>query len=787
MQEFSLKLESQINGIYLNSETIELLSIIQCKNIEELKDFAINCSQLNISEEDLTSWNDNDIEDIKRMLVEQYKSTLVSMEQSIKNRRSVLKLALKHSGITADEVDSYISVFQNNGYEGIKKKLKAEHPESYDIFTEKAHRFIGTERDQMTSITYEELSGLNDILSNHNTLLIGAGRYYDVTKKMYDEHIPNMEKYDFYYAQRGLDFCYKNGMYARYHTLLDKQTMEEHLIGKQKEYVLGELQKYVKKSIDFISKYNEEHKINGKGVICSVDLLNEIISFDEPYRNMWQELYGISNEELVSIFQYALENKPDGVTYVYNEPFLENPERRQVVIEQLSRINGLAPGLIDTIGTQMHIEMTQNTDDIRQCFEAFKRLEQLGIRTQITEFDMCLPERFMFDENGKIRSEQDLVELINSKISKSGITIGSIAEFKSMRMDEISKAIEETGVQLDGITYWSISDTLDHNLERTNRKTYEQCLQREIAQTRYAGLYSGLERNQTIMLENKKMYVRKILESQKNSLTKYKTMYDEAIKNNETRKAEAYGSRVEKIKRRINELENQLSYMREDIPEDLEERKRIRQSFSKQVAEIIPDGIPMVFHGNNDIAAIYEILKTGGLKTPEERGVDFKSFAIQIAVANKYDIHVPVEFADPGIDSARPYGAIFAFYPKKDEIYKGLENFGSEVPGGVQSIDFKEDDDRFVGIITTEENKERIQKWLQEFGMDYKKIFTHLEFIEMCKDRFKDSQLTNGQKLGKQVIDEISDTILIDETERTIESQERDLDKTKENQATIGG
>ena len=787
MQEFSLKLESQINGIYLNSETIELLSIIQCKNIEELKDFAINCSQLNISEEDLTSWNDNDIEDIKRMLVEQYKSTLVSMEQSIKNRRSVLELALKHSGITADEVDSYISVFQNNGYEGIKKKLNAEHPESYDIFTEKVHRSIGTERDQMTSVTYEELSGLNDILSNHNTLLIGAGRYYDVTKKMYDEHIPNMEKYDFYYAQRGLDFCYKNGMYARYHTLLDKQTMEEYLIGKQKEYVLGELQKYVKKSIDFISKYNEEHKINGKGVICSVDLLNEIISFDEPYRNMWQELYGISNEELVSIFQYALENKPDGVTYVYNEPFLEDPERRQVVIEQLSRINELAPGLIDTIGTQMHIEMTQNTDDIRQCFEDFKRLEQLGIGTQITEFDMCLPERFMFDENGKIRSEQDLVELINSKINKSGITIGSIAEFKSMRMDEISKAIEETGVQLDGITYWSISDTLDHNLERTNRKTYEQGMQREIAQTRYAGLYSSLERNQTIMLENKKMYVRKNLESQKNSLTKYKTMYDEAIKSNETRKAEVYGSRVEKIKRRMNELENQLSYMREDIPEDLEERKKIRQSFSKQVAEIIPDGIPMVFHGNNDIATIYEILKSGGLKTPEERGVDFKSFATQIDVANKHDIHVPVEFADPGIDSARPYGAIFTFYPKKDEIYKGLENFGSEVPGGVQSIDFKEDDDRFVGIITTEENKERIQKWLQEFGMDYKKIFTHLEFIEMCKDRFKDIQLTNGQKLGKQVVDEISDTILIDETERTIESQERDLDKTKENQATIGG
>lgn len=284
----------------------------------------------------------------------------------------------------------------------------------------------------------------------------------------------------------------------RYHTLLDKQTRNENLRGRPKDEVLGELQEYVQKSIDFVAKYNEDHKINGKGVISSVDLFNEIVSFEDPYRNMWEELYGISTEELVSVFQYALENKPDGVTYVYNEPFLENPERRQVVIEQLSEINELAPGLIDTIENQMHIEMTQNLDDIRHCFGDLKKLEQLGIGTQIKEFDMCLPERFMFDEKGKIRSEHDLVEIINSKISKSGITIGSIAEFKSMRMNEISKAIEETGIQLDGITYWSISDILDHNLERTNRKTYEQAIQRDIAQTRYSGLYSDLEKNQKL-------------------------------------------------------------------------------------------------------------------------------------------------------------------------------------------------------------------------------------------------------------------------------------------------
>ena len=492
MQKFSLEIEAPINGIYLNSETIELLSIVQCKDISELMNYVRNCSQLNISEQEMESWAESDIESVKRRLVEQYKESLIPMEQSIKDRKSVLKSALEHTGIPSNEIESYISIFQTEGYEGIKQKLKNEHPESYATFTEKAHRFIGTERDQMRSLTYEELYGINDILPEHNTILVASGRYYDVTKKMYDEQIPDMEKHDFYYAQRGLDFCYRNGMHARYHTLLDKQTMEEHLSGRPKEEVLQELQEYVKQSIDFISKYNEKHKIDGKGVITSVDLFNEIISFDSPYRNMWEELHGISNEELVSVFQYALDNKPEGITYVYNEPFLENPERRQAVLKELKQINSLCPGVIDTIGTQMHIELTQSIEDVRQCFEDLKKS---GVNVQITEFDMCVPERLMFDESGKIRSEQEMVDFINQK---TGMTLGSIAELKKIRMNEISKAIEETGVALEGITYWSISDTLDHNLERTNRKTFEQGLQRDVATTRYAGLYSDLSKEKEI-------------------------------------------------------------------------------------------------------------------------------------------------------------------------------------------------------------------------------------------------------------------------------------------------
>lgn len=45
-----------------------------------------------------------------------------------------------------------------------------------------------------------------------------------------------------------------------------------------------------------------------------------------------------------------------------------------------------------------------------------------------------------------------------------------IYKFKEQKMQEIAKTIEETGIQLECVTYWSVSDTLAHNLERTTKR-----------------------------------------------------------------------------------------------------------------------------------------------------------------------------------------------------------------------------------------------------------------------------------------------------------------------------
>lgn len=488
MDTFLLKnVDSPIKGIYLSPEMIDLLSIIQCNNIDQLMDFVRECSQLSINESEMKDWKNINFESVKKHIFKKYKESFISTEDSTKDKKSVFQKTLLNAGLSQEDVQKYYDVFVHSGVEGIKCLLEQDHPDKYCEISKNQHEFIASERDQIKSVSYKEMKKINSQLPQSNTILLGCGRYYDVTNKLYNPNT-NMKKYDFYHMKRGLDFCKRNGMHVRYHTLLDKQTMENVMQGKSKDEIISELKSYVKESIDFINQYNKQNQLqNGTPIISSLDLFNEIISFDKlnergkidkengQYKNMWQELYGINLQDLSEIFKYANEHKPDGVTYVYNEPFLENDERRKVVIDTLKEINDSSPNLIDTLGTQMHIEMTQDPDEIKKEFADLKKLQNEGFKTQITEFDMCFPESKMFDKDGKLQTQ---------------FSAKQILDYKSKKMDEISQIIANSGIELEGVTYWSISDILDHNLQRTNQNTWKDGLNREVVTTRYAGKYS---------------------------------------------------------------------------------------------------------------------------------------------------------------------------------------------------------------------------------------------------------------------------------------------------------
>ena len=472
VETYNLNIDSPITGGYFSSEQIDLLSIVQCQSFDELIRFIANCDQINHVSGILDSIKGLDIETAKRKIFKTYQDTMVyhdeGLSASIDNRYNYL-------GITPGELTSVI-----NG----------THPRSKEILSLN-HHFISEEWDQTKSISYEEMEILNSQLPFFNSMLIGSGKIYKVVNK-YDNNTE--PKHDFYFAKRDLDFAQRNGKQVRFHSLLVKD--DGNLFdGKSKEEIMEIIKAHVKASIDYIKEYNEEHtvKIDGKEepVINAVDLFNEIVSFDKmifdkdlnkwlyykkidgeykvvidekekiyrdlkegevpKYENIWQTKYGISMQELMSCFDYALQNKPKGVSYLYNEPFLENDERRNKVIETLSEIDSLRPGLIDTLGSQMHITITEDIEGIKRCFESFKRLQETtGKKIQITEFDMSLG-----------RNDVPKVFGPNAKAS-----LAQVYDAKEKRISEISRVIKSSGVKLSGVSYWSLTDGVDCNLER---------------------------------------------------------------------------------------------------------------------------------------------------------------------------------------------------------------------------------------------------------------------------------------------------------------------------------
>lgn len=472
MEIYSLNIASPIIGGYFSSEQIDLLSIIQCQSVDELMKFIANCDQINHINGIFESIDGLDLETAKRSIFKNYQDTMAYHDQSKSD--SELK-RFEYLGLSKEDIE----LVKDGKYPSDKGILSLNH------------HFISEERDQIKSISYEEMEILNSQLPFFNTMLIGSGKIYNVVNKYATD---GESKSDFYFAKRDLDFAHKNSKQVRYHSLLVKDD-GKIFDGKSKEEIMNIIKEYVKASIDFINEYNQSHKVmvNGKeeSVINAVDLFNEIVSFDKmifdkdmnkwlyykkiageykvviddkkkiyrdlkegevpEYQNIWYTKYGMSMQELMSCFDYALKNKPEGVSYLYNEPFLENDERRKKVLETLSEIDTLKPGLIDTLGSQMHITITQDIDSIKRCFADFKRLQEItGKKIQITEFDMSL-------------GQSDVPRVFGPN---ADIFLERVYQEKDKKISEISSAINESGVKLSGVSYWSLTDGIDCNLER---------------------------------------------------------------------------------------------------------------------------------------------------------------------------------------------------------------------------------------------------------------------------------------------------------------------------------
>jgi hypothetical protein len=194
--------------------------------------------------------------------------------------------------------------------------------------------------------------------------------------------------------------------------------------------------------------------------------------------------------------------------------------------------------------------------------------------------------------------------------------------------------------------------------------------------------------------------------------------------------AERYTRQIVDVNRTLRIHEARVKFARLPFEKDVEYRLKIIKWFPKKIKEIVPDNLPLVFHGVNNIGQVRQIIKTEGLLIPDQRGESYTSFATQIDVGAKTNVRVPCEFAESN-HYWMPYGAIFAFLPKPEEYNEvNKTGDGTEVFGGVDGVNFKEEPNRLFGIITSPENIEQIQGWCKEYGLDSSKVMTHDGFVE---------------------------------------------------------
>ena len=256
---------------------------------------------------------------------------------------------------------------------------------------------------------------------------------------------PAENKYFWDDADKIVEFAQANGMKVRGHTLCwHGQTgawMFKDSTGKQvtKEVALARLKDHI---TQVVSRY--------KGKVYAWDVLNEAVVDDNDSSKVYRDSpwYKICGEEFIAkAFQWAHEADPKAVLF-YNDYNTEVPVKRDKIYNMLKKL--LKAGVpVNAIGLQGH----WHTDDPSEqnLREAIDKFSSLGLKVQVTEFD---------------------VTIYTSKTDT--INIGFTPEREQKQIDFYKmafKVLREKKDLITGVTFWNVSDRRSW-LDKPNKKSY---------------------------------------------------------------------------------------------------------------------------------------------------------------------------------------------------------------------------------------------------------------------------------------------------------------------------
>lgn len=244
------------------------------------------------------------------------------------------------------------------------------------------------------------------------------------------------------------------------------------------------------------------------------------------------------------------------------------------------------------------------------------------------------------------------------------------------------------------------------------------------------------QKKKQILIRNKELAEQRLLLA----IDKYRKIEESDVDRKEDRLRIAKTAIATK-KYVLQQINEQIEFSRPESEEDIAYRQRQYDEFPNLVKSIVPNDIPLRFHGC-PINVAKHILKDGEISSSVDRLGITTSYDVedQVSVTTKDTIETTVRgYAGLSGDYNMPSGCIFVVLPRDEVDAKAGDSML------MSNVSFKENPERLVSIITSLENLQRVSQWAQEAGIDVAKIcdydgFRNLleKYIKMTKKKEDD-------------------------------------------------
>ena len=453
-------------GITINNQDIDLINIIKAKTKEELQAAINAASNIRINVDDFET---DDLNKIKEEVYRIYLDTLEDKNEMFRNRSIILLRKLEYlrssPELTDTEKNTIIEiVMSSSNNEEIKSKLKSSFSEDrVHKFYEILRECSPIEKSGIKSTSIDATENLISKIDNEfNSITIDE-------EVKYGSVFLTDNSFDFRRLKKALDFSKRMNKPVRLNGLIFYMDCPEELYSlekndQNKQYVKERLLSYV----DTTTRYIMD---NGYAdTVRSIDVFNELLnrfplSSEVPYKyrgdieqnpingvvpdnikSGW--LKHLDIEDLCDVIAVARRNLPN-IDFMYNDDNLEDPKKIQATIETIQRIqeyerkNGIK--LIDSIGTQMHIDNSVSIDDIENMF---RNLSKLGLPIEVTEFDLAMTHKV------------------------DGLSDDEIEALRAQKIEEIIRCINNISNECNirGFTIWSKTDTQNFRVSLENER-----------------------------------------------------------------------------------------------------------------------------------------------------------------------------------------------------------------------------------------------------------------------------------------------------------------------------